>query len=296
MINIFKSDELDTRRRFTYDERLQVLERTKGICACCGKKLTTKTMTVEHVIPLSRGGKNELKNLIALCPECNTIKGNLLYIPKGFYTALIGKPILEELETHVRDWFQTVSNEFNLTMFPMIAPCFNYLYQPVRTKKPVFSTQFLLQWQIIGTEKYDEINAVTDIDVKEFREIAARIGKVPKNHPVALYSYRKVNTDKILAIASVVYDDQNKKVYICMPWHCINKPNNLGDAMYTITQSIIYSLTGIADQEIDECYLITYDTNAFLRFIKGDINPMIGRKYEFLSNNQGLHMLKITRK
>ena len=66
------------RRLFTYDERTAILKSTGGKCACCGCKLTTKTLTVEHIIPISRGGKNDMENLTALCETCNKDKSNLL--------------------------------------------------------------------------------------------------------------------------------------------------------------------------------------------------------------------------
>lgn len=67
----FASDTIEERYIFSYEERKAALKRSRGICACCGKKLTTKTMTMDHIIPISRGGTNEPENLIALCEPCN---------------------------------------------------------------------------------------------------------------------------------------------------------------------------------------------------------------------------------
>jgi hypothetical protein len=53
-------------------------------CPDCGVEMTFQrdnapTMaTVDHVIPKSRGGKNNLKNLRATCMKCNGLKGNSL--------------------------------------------------------------------------------------------------------------------------------------------------------------------------------------------------------------------------
>jgi 5-methylcytosine-specific restriction endonuclease McrA len=42
-------------------------------CLCC--QATDRPLTVDHVIPLSRGGNNKISNIQMLCWECNTRKG-----------------------------------------------------------------------------------------------------------------------------------------------------------------------------------------------------------------------------
>ena len=42
-------------------------------CASCGR---TNHIQVDHIIPVSKGGTSELKNLQPLCRRCNTAKGN----------------------------------------------------------------------------------------------------------------------------------------------------------------------------------------------------------------------------
>ena len=37
---------------------------------------TTKNLTIDHIIPLSRGGTNALKNIQILCKTCNEKKGD----------------------------------------------------------------------------------------------------------------------------------------------------------------------------------------------------------------------------
>lgn len=38
---------------------------------------TTENLTLDHKLPLSRGGSNEKKNLQCLCFDCNSMKGNM---------------------------------------------------------------------------------------------------------------------------------------------------------------------------------------------------------------------------
>ncbi|MEH1786534.1 MAG: HNH endonuclease [Nostoc sp.] len=47
-------------------------------CFWCGCDLTPETMTVDHLVPLSKGGSNKLKNLRAACRGCNQARRNLM--------------------------------------------------------------------------------------------------------------------------------------------------------------------------------------------------------------------------
>jgi len=45
-------------------------------CLYCGYKFSRSHLTMDHVVPLSRGGKTEWTNIVAACNPCNSIKGN----------------------------------------------------------------------------------------------------------------------------------------------------------------------------------------------------------------------------
>ena len=49
-----------------------------GICHYCQKQFAPADLTMDHVIPLARGGKSEKFNLVPCCKECNTRKRRLL--------------------------------------------------------------------------------------------------------------------------------------------------------------------------------------------------------------------------
>jgi hypothetical protein len=44
-------------------------------CRICGRELTKETVTIDHVIPVSKGGTNAIENLQPLCRSCNSRKG-----------------------------------------------------------------------------------------------------------------------------------------------------------------------------------------------------------------------------
>lgn len=49
-----------------------VLRRDRGTCAYCGERATT----VDHVVPVSRGGGSTWENTVAACSPCNSRKAN----------------------------------------------------------------------------------------------------------------------------------------------------------------------------------------------------------------------------
>ena len=46
----------------------------RGICHYCGRKVDACEITMDHVVPLSRGGKSVKSNIVACCKDCNTKK------------------------------------------------------------------------------------------------------------------------------------------------------------------------------------------------------------------------------
>lgn len=65
------------RNRMSSALRAQVLNRDGGRCKMCGVSAGHGAILhVDHVIPVSRGGRTDLDNLQALCQECNLGKGN----------------------------------------------------------------------------------------------------------------------------------------------------------------------------------------------------------------------------
>ena len=50
-----------------------LLVRDRYACVYCGRN--QKALTIDHVIPVSRGGKTEFDNCVACCASCNNHKG-----------------------------------------------------------------------------------------------------------------------------------------------------------------------------------------------------------------------------
>nr|WP_249067002.1 HNH endonuclease [Halalkalibaculum roseum] len=53
--------------------RRNVMKRDNNTCQYCGRK---KNLTIDHVLPRSRGGMDTWENLVTACDNCNVRKGN----------------------------------------------------------------------------------------------------------------------------------------------------------------------------------------------------------------------------
>ncbi len=53
-------------------------KRAEGFCHFCRKKVPPKELTMEHIVPIIRGGKSSKSNIVPSCKECNTKKKYLL--------------------------------------------------------------------------------------------------------------------------------------------------------------------------------------------------------------------------
>lgn len=45
-----------------------------GVCHYCGRQVGARQLTMDHVVPLIRGGKSSRSNVVPACKDCNTQK------------------------------------------------------------------------------------------------------------------------------------------------------------------------------------------------------------------------------
>lgn len=62
-----------TRERMSDDLKMSVWRRDGGRCARCGSR---DKLEYDHIIPVSKGGSNTLRNIELLCEACNRAKSN----------------------------------------------------------------------------------------------------------------------------------------------------------------------------------------------------------------------------
>lgn len=50
----------------------------RGVCHYCGGVFPAEELTMDHLVPMIRGGKSTPGNVVPACRECNSKKGYLL--------------------------------------------------------------------------------------------------------------------------------------------------------------------------------------------------------------------------
>ncbi len=71
--------ELDPKRLFDEDQKIEIFARDKGVCCICSKKVTEHTWHADHITPWIKGGKTTMKNGQLLCIKCNLHKKDRLW-------------------------------------------------------------------------------------------------------------------------------------------------------------------------------------------------------------------------
>ncbi len=47
---------------------------SKGICHYCGGVFSPSSLTMDHIVPIARGGRSAKGNVVPSCKKCNTTK------------------------------------------------------------------------------------------------------------------------------------------------------------------------------------------------------------------------------
>jgi 5-methylcytosine-specific restriction endonuclease McrA len=67
-----RARERDAEGEFTASEWSALKEKYENRCALCGSE---EKLTIDHIVPLAKGGSNYISNIQPLCGRCNRTKG-----------------------------------------------------------------------------------------------------------------------------------------------------------------------------------------------------------------------------
>lgn len=68
--------EYEKRKTTVRFSKHNVFLRDRYSCQYCGENVTKTTATLDHVLPVSHGGKTTFENTVTACGPCNALKGN----------------------------------------------------------------------------------------------------------------------------------------------------------------------------------------------------------------------------
>jgi CRISPR/Cas system Type II protein with McrA/HNH and RuvC-like nuclease domain len=79
--------------------RREIREKWEHQCAYCGSE---ENLTIDHIIPQSKGGMDFTKNVVCCCHDCNQSKGHehwkLWFVQQDFYS--------EERFNKIEEWMK----------------------------------------------------------------------------------------------------------------------------------------------------------------------------------------------
>ena len=181
----------EERVEFDEETRKKILKKTNYCCAACGEKLTMVKHTVDHIIPISRGGTNDIENLIGLCKMCNSYKANLVYYPGDYYTYLMmtNDKAIGELHDYVADYLKEEIHKLDLHRYPFISPCCTALGSLKGMRPKGYVRQLL----------FDIVYMRSDMR-------RANSGKVDFIKDYPYYAIIKRSTQKLFAILRIDYN------------------------------------------------------------------------------------------
>ena len=101
--------------KFDDEDKLKIWDKTDGHCAHCGKEIypgipgivnENHVFTVDHYIPLNKGGTHQAINLVPLCYPCNEEKDQLILEPTG-YLKHLKQEYLDEISGYYESYIKS---------------------------------------------------------------------------------------------------------------------------------------------------------------------------------------------
>ena len=186
------------RKNLSKSVRFEVFKRDSFKCQYCGKSAPDVVLEVDHIIPVSKGGDNDISNLITACFDCNRGKRDKKLTDKQ--NAKLQKEELDKLNARreqiemIAEWRKELSNLMNESIDKIV--------------------------EIINQEFYLDIH-LTDYGRRNFSKYIKKYGfkETLNSSLIAFGKYNDIETafnkiEGILYMRKLEYENPEKAVYV----------------------------------------------------------------------------------
>jgi len=126
---------MNVRRHLNKHLRIQIIIRDGSKCRICGRSGDEAPLEVDHIVPFSEGGTDELANLATLCRDCNLGKSDYHFAD---YTSMLILP--NDIESHFKDFHDDKKGDFDMYHI--------YCYYQFESASGLAHDKFHREWKI----------------------------------------------------------------------------------------------------------------------------------------------------
>ena len=117
-----KRQQILERNDYDYEDRKFICAKSDNLCAHCGTPIQIgHNATVDHFIPLRKGGINQKINAIPLCKKCNQAKNSKIVAPDRYLRYL--KP---KYQKEIQDYYDSYIHSFEYVSRGNLLCCDQY--------------------------------------------------------------------------------------------------------------------------------------------------------------------------
>ena len=207
------------RKNLSKSVRFEVFKKDSFKCQYCGKSAPDVVLEVDHIIPVSKGGDNDISNLITACFDCNRGKRDKKLTDKQ--SVKLQKEELDKLNARreqiemIAEWRKELSNLMNESIDKIVEMINQEFYLDLnltdygrknfskRIKKYGFKET--LNSSLIAFEKYDDIETAL-----------SKIDGILYNRYLEEYDPEKAAYHRMLSLVKRKFTYFNPKVAYCL--------------------------------------------------------------------------------
>ena len=207
------------RKNLSKSVRFEVFKRDSFKCQYCGKSAPDVVLEVDHIIPVAKGGDNDLSNLITACFDCNRGKRDKKLTDKQ--SIKLQKEELDKLNARreqiemIAEWRKELSNLMNESIDKIVEIINQEFYLKLnltdyerrnfskRIKK--YGVKETLNSSLIAFERYDDIETAL-----------SKIDGILYNRHLEEYDPEKAAYHRMLSLAKKKFTYFNPKVAYCL--------------------------------------------------------------------------------